>query len=197
MAGDVGGDSMVATAAVLELRGPGVFVSSVSQGDWRGGDNYRGAALWVVVGELGVGEGQRHAITGYIYPGLVERLWSRITRKGPKECWPWRGAKSKSGRRQVCYPHIPEGGGKGRPFWRVNRLLLVLTHGPLDVPPDDQEPFLLWLHRARRYYRDLGVEAAHTCDNSECCNPGHLQWESHQDNLQRQRTRQARQQAVA
>lgn len=83
---------------------------------------------------------------------------------------------------------------RGSHCWRVARLLLVLRDGPIEVPADDDEPFLDWLRRARRYYHDLDVEASHTCDNSECVNPGHLLWETHQDNLARQRERKLRRQ---
>lgn len=70
---------------------------------------------------------------------------------------------------------------------RVNRLLLLLKTAPIDVPRDLGEAFFDWLDRAQANYRH--VEAAHTCDNSECVNPGHLVWETHSENMTRQAER--------
>lgn len=121
---------------------------------------------------------------------LGERLWTKIdTSAGPKGCWPFRGAHSRSGRRKTRYPIIREA-GQGSHRWRVGRLLLVLAHGLIEVPPVEGEVFLVWLARARRYYHDLDLEASHECDHSECANPDHLVWETHAENLARQRARQ-------
>jgi hypothetical protein len=121
---------------------------------------------------------------------LVERLWASIERRDQNECWPWTAGKSKSGRRNVYYGHLTQGRRRqyGGRHWRAHRLVLILKTAPVDVPQDPGEEFLVWLTRADRFYK--GLDAAHTCDYSLCCNPEHLAWESHQENVERQKARQ-------
>lgn len=127
---------------------------------------------------------------------LVARLWAKVTILGPDDCWLWTGCKSKSGQRQVVYGCIREGRAGSR-LWRVNRLICCLTLGIVEVPPDDDEQFLDWLHRVNRWYDTQ--DAAHQCDNSLCRNPRHLLWETHLENIRRQKARKiaARLKAVA
>lgn len=139
---------------------------------------------------------------------IVERFWSKVDRagKGPHECWLWQGAFSRGGRspdgryglaqQTIFYGAISEGsldGGNAKRTWRANILTALLKPDTLtDVPPDDDEDLIPWLRRARRYYIEhLGLEAAHQCDQSQCCNPNHLEWETHSDNLSWQKYRQA------
>ena len=114
---------------------------------------------------------------------LVERVYARIVRRGSNECWGWRGSMSRSRFRQklVRYPNIAADG-----TWkvRVNRLLLILRGGPLDHPEREGEAFLAWLRRVWPEYRFQ--QAAHSCDNSECVNPGHLEWATREQNLNEQ-----------
>jgi hypothetical protein len=70
---------------------------------------------------------------------------------------------------------------------RVNRLLLILRDGPLDVPPEEGETFPRWLRRANRFYKFR--QSAHSCDNCECVNLGHLEWKTQAENLQEQADR--------
>lgn len=115
---------------------------------------------------------------------LVERLYGRIERRGGDECHPWRGGVSRGGWREVDYGCIREDvsiKGQDSRRWRVHRLVLILKTAPRDVPRDDDESFIEWLHRAARFYR--GREAAHTCDWSLCANAKHLVWASHTDNV--------------
>lgn len=134
---------------------------------------------------------------------LGERLWQRIrkvepTPEDPNPCWPWTGATSVSGRRKVRYGGIAWGScerlGSGKRHTRTiapHRLVLILRTGPTEVPIDEGASLEAWLRRAIRYYRGLGLEAAHQCDNSLCCHPGHLAWETHAENLSNQRRREA------
>lgn len=124
---------------------------------------------------------------------LVARLWAKIEVKGPDECWPWRAGTSLSGRRKVRYGLLREGGSKGR-RWRAHRLVLLFKTAEAEVPRDDGEPFEDWLKRANRVYEEF--EASHTCDNSMCCNPRHLAWELHIDNVKNQRRRRADERAA-
>lgn len=122
----------------------------------------------------------------------IVRLWGKILRGARDDCWSWQGAHSKSGQRKVYYPVIviPRGakGGPGR-LWRVSRLLLVLRDGGTECPQNPGESVFDWLERLRRYFLSLDMDAAHQCDNSMCCNPAHLEWEDHAENLKRQRLR--------
>lgn len=125
---------------------------------------------------------------------LLKRLWAKVIIGDPDTCWRWIGAKSRSGQRRVYYPVISQGLGKTghSRIWRVGRLLLVLEYGPKDVPKEAGEDFRTWLGRANKFYRDQDLEAGHQCDNSECVNPGHLAWETHLENVSRQKVRQAK-----
>jgi HNH endonuclease len=84
---------------------------------------------------------------------LEERFWSKVDRRGPDECWPWKAA--------VRRPD--EGYGA---FWFEGRhrpshvMALILSGTPVV----------------------LGMEACHRCDNPPCCNPGHLFLGTRQDN---------------
>ena len=49
----------------------------------------------------------------------------------------------------------------GRKKVGAHRVALMLTQGP---PPP-------------------GLECAHSCDNPICCNPGHLSWQTHKQNV--------------
>jgi hypothetical protein len=124
-------------------------------------------------------------------PGsLRDRLYARIERRGPDECHPWCGGVSRGGWREVDYGCIKEAvrtpGTQGR-RWRVHRLVLILKTAPIDVPRDEDESEIDWLHRAARWYR--GREASHTCDWSLCANEEHLMWQTHEDNVREQAER--------
>lgn len=112
---------------------------------------------------------------------LLDRLYARIDVRGVDECHPWVGGITRGGWREVDYGCIREGAAGSR-LWRVHRLVLILKTAPVDVPPDDDELFIDWLHRAARHYR--GREAAHTCDWSLCANDRHLVWQTHTENVQ-------------
>lgn len=102
-------------------------------------------------------------------------------------CWRWTGGFSQSGRRGCFYPNMRVGGAraKGGRVWRVNRLVLTFA----TVPRLPGESLAAYLQRA--ILDRAPWEAAHTCDHSYCVNPGHLQWESHPENVQQQARRRA------
>ena len=113
---------------------------------------------------------------------LLDRLDAKI---GPPvdlgyttPCRLWKGAGSRSGFRNVCYPHIRHD-GDGR-HWRVNRLLLILRTAPKDCPQLEWETFSEWLERANYFYR--AFDAAHVCQTSMCCEPEHLEWQTTRQN---------------
>lgn len=77
--------------------------------------------------------------------GVSERLWSKVERRAPDECWPWTGARAGSG-----YGYIRDDTGKVSPAHRVVLILDGRDPGP-------------------------GGVSRHRCDNPICCNPAHLE----------------------
>lgn len=77
---------------------------------------------------------------------LEERLWRRVQRGGPDECWPWTGYRTAKG-----YGQIGVGPGD-RTLIVTHRVAWSLSNGPI---PE-------------------GLVIRHTCDNPPCCNPAHL-----------------------
>lgn len=89
---------------------------------------------------------------------LADRFWPKVDSSGgPDACWPWTGAKSQ--KTSACYGVIREG-GSGR-MLLAHRVALFLTTG--EMPAD--------------------LDACHKCDNPICCNPAHLTWASHRENM--------------
>jgi hypothetical protein len=75
---------------------------------------------------------------------IAVRFWSRVDRRGPDECWLWRGCTNDKG-----YGHIRIGGRAGRAIG-THQLAYLITHGTLPAM------------------------VLHTCDVRNCCNPAHL-----------------------
>ena len=82
---------------------------------------------------------------GCLRSTLVERLWSKIEKRGPSDCWLWTGAS----------------GGKGGPTISIGRTCMSARRALwADTHPDD-EP----LPKNRVVYT--------SCENQLCMNPGH------------------------
>lgn len=83
---------------------------------------------------------------------------------GPDACWPWTGYVGKNrgtgrGYGQIRDDYMAQGGtGK---LLKTHRLALKL-----------------WTKRD-----EPAMDACHTCDNSVCCNPTHLFWGTHRENM--------------
>ncbi len=119
---------------------------------------------------------------------FLVRLHAKIQQGAPDACWPWLGARSASSshRIQEASPYGAfQEGGRGSRIWRVHRLVLLLASVPDDLPGWE---ILAWVRVADRAYAHL--EVGHQCDYSLCCNPAHLAWETHLENVQGQRFRQ-------
>lgn len=81
----------------------------------------------------------------YPRPSLEERFWAKVDRRGPDECWEWRGASSPGGYGQIR-------GEDGR-LLRAPRVVYEALVAPI---PD-------------------GWQIDHLCRNPPCVNPAHLE----------------------
>lgn len=85
----------------------------------------------------------------------ASRFWSRVNTGDEAGCWLWTGAR-----------HTDRGRTRGRFYanyktYTASAVATVLAHGA----------------------RPNGAEHLHSCDNPLCCNPAHLRWGSHAENM--------------
>lgn len=86
-----------------------------------------------------------------------ERLWSKIDKRGPDECWPWTAGTYRQGYGSVYRDGLMR---------KAHREVWVLVNGPI---PEGEGAH--------------GTVIRHKCDNPLCCNPAHLEIGSHADNM--------------
>lgn len=92
----------------------------------------------------------------------AERFWSKVHRKGDDECWPWCGtlqAPNNVGARYGNFCIYEDGKNIS---YRAHRFSWILANGSI---PE-------------------GLVIMHTCDNTECVNPNHLELGTQLDNVQ-------------
>jgi hypothetical protein len=87
---------------------------------------------------------------------LAERLWSKVDKRGPQDCWLWRGSRGMCGK-----GHGQIGLGR-RKRLQTHRVSWTLQHGA--IPP--------------------GLLVLHHCDVPHCVNPAHLFLGTQKDNMQ-------------
>jgi DNA-binding XRE family transcriptional regulator len=90
--------------------------------------------------------GQRLATYGKERLSLAERFWSKVAKRGPKDCWLWTGATTFRG-----YGKLGNRANHGSDRF-AHRVSYELNIGPI---PD-------------------GLCVCHTCDTPLCVNPSHL-----------------------
>lgn len=83
-----------------------------------------------------------------------ERLWAKIDKRGPDDCWEWTASRLQGG-----YGNINRGAGRGNAL--AHRAVFEGLNGA--IPP--------------------GLVVRHRCDNPPCCNPAHLELGSQADNV--------------
>ena len=88
----------------------------------------------------------------------AERFWANVDKRGPDECWEWKGARSRFGYGYFHAPCIRQ--------TLAHRAAYIIHNGPF--------PSLA----AGR------CVVMHKCDNPPCVNPAHLSVGTHLDNVQ-------------
>lgn len=103
-----------------------------------------------------------------------ERIWSRIEKRGPDECWPWLGTQNGRG---YGIHSIYLGNGKTTTI-RPHRFVYEQEIGP--IPADKQID-----HICHSWNPDC--TKGDDCPHRSCCNPAHLRAVTAQVNTDRAR----------
>lgn len=83
----------------------------------------------------------------------VTRFWRNVQTAGPDECWNWAGSIDTNGYGEFFYRDRVR---------RAHELALSFTVGEV---------------------RHEALDTCHSCDNTACCNPGHLRFDTRQSNV--------------
>ena len=91
--------------------------------------------------------------SGGVQRNSVKDFWDKVDIKGPDDCWLWKEGTWHNGYGRFKWNYQS---------WRAHRFALVIVGS---LPADSQD-------RVR-----------HLCNNRKCCNPAHLAWGTHADNM--------------
>lgn len=94
---------------------------------------------------------------------LAERLWEKVDRSEPDQCWIWTGALDTAGYGKIRRARAEVRSTGGPHHWPAHRLSYTLLVGPILE----------------------GLDVDHLCRNRACVNPGHLEPVSRQVNVLR------------
>lgn len=90
---------------------------------------------------------------GGVAKNTADDFWSKVDIRAEDECWPWKEGTWSNGYGRYKQNYQSV---------RAHRVALVLFKG---VPEDG------------------GLLALHSCHNRLCCNPYHLRWGTHKENM--------------
>ncbi|HCB59169.1 MAG TPA: hypothetical protein DEP82_14940 [Arthrobacter bacterium] len=96
---------------------------------------------------------------------LDQRLWGRVMKGAPNECWPWTAGKTKAGYGQIQW--------QGQTMY-VHRLAYTETFGPIPEGTEVDHD----CHNGTNC-------TAKPCPHRACCNPSHLEAVTHAVNTKR------------
>lgn len=106
----------------------------------------------------------------YVRGTVAERLWAKVDKRGPDECWPWTAGRTAAG-----YGQLGDSDGTKR---YAHRAVYELTLGP--IPDGAQLDHTC--HNA-----DPACAGGSTCLHRRCVNPAHLEVVTQQENIARGR----------